>query len=205
MADYIYMSNPAKIKSLLDKIQIVGVPDKLTIKSLESMGFKSTNDRPLLSIMKELGFISSSGQPEKRWLDYRNKSIAPKVLAEAIKNHYESLFQLYPDAHLKDNEALRNFFSTHTKVSSNTLDFIVRTFKAVSEIADFNDLESIKSSASSNDNGSPIVQSDPKIQISKSQRSGMTININVQLTLPEGADSDTFDAFFKAMNKHLLS
>ena len=131
MADYIYMSNASKLKTFLDKIQEVGVPQKLTLKSLESMGFKSTNDRPLLAIMKELGFITNSGQPEKRWLDYRNKSIAPKILAQAIKEHYVTLFQLYPDAHLKDTEALRNFFSTHTKVSSNTLEFMVRTFKTI--------------------------------------------------------------------------
>ena len=72
-------------------------------------------------------------------------------------------------------------------------------------MADFNDLETITNTSESNDNISSTIQPDPKIQIGKTQRSGMTININIQLTLPEGSDSETFEAFFKAMNKHLLS
>ena len=34
---------------------------------------------------------------------------------------------------------------------------------------------------------------------------GVTVNINVQLTLPENADAKTFDQFFKAMREHLLN
>ena len=61
MAEYIYMSNPARIRELLEKIQSTGVPPKLTGQTLESLGFKSSNDRPLIKIMKGLGFISSNG------------------------------------------------------------------------------------------------------------------------------------------------
>jgi hypothetical protein len=33
---------------------------------------------------------------------------------------------------------------------------------------------------------------------------GVTININVQLTLPETKDEKVFDAFFSAMRRHLI-
>ena len=32
-----------------------------------------------------------------------------------------------------------------------------------------------------------------------------TVNVNIQLTLPENSDASTFDEFFKSMKKHLLS
>lgn len=201
MSNFIYISNPAKIRDFLEKIKDVGVPEKLTIKHLESMGFKSTNDRPIINIMKELGFVSSSSQPQQRWLDYRNKNLSSKILAEAVKEHYSELYQLYPDAHLKDNEAIRNFFSTRTKVSSSTLDFMVRTFKTIVDLSDFRDVE-VQTIVGKDTVVEPSV--DPSIQLKKLKGSGITININIQLTLPEGSDGKTFDEFFQSMKKHLL-
>ena len=108
---YVYTTNPAKVKQFLETIQTAGVPDKITIKTLESLGFKSTNDRPIVGIMKAVGFVSASGEPTKRWQQYRNKQTAGTALAAGIREHYNELFKTYPDAHQRDNEALRNFFT----------------------------------------------------------------------------------------------
>ena len=199
MADFVYMTNPAKIKEALLKIQQSGIPDKVTIKTLESLGFKSKNDRPLLGILKAIDFISSSGEPSSKWQKYRNKKIAPAVLAEGIRMHYSELFKIFPNAHQQDNEALRNFFGTHTKVSSGTLDHIVRTFKTLTEMADFTSEET-----SSEHEIQPISSPVPSVHSTLKQNAGYTVNINIQLTLPENAKPETFEAFFQAMKKHLL-
>jgi len=64
---YTYMNNSKKLKRFLDVIQDAGVPQKLTNQVLQGLGFKSNNDRPLLTIMKAFGFVSSSGVPTPRW------------------------------------------------------------------------------------------------------------------------------------------
>jgi hypothetical protein len=33
----------------------------------------------------------------------------------------------------------------------------------------------------------------------------MTVNLNIELSLPADASRDVYDAFFKAMKKHLLT
>jgi hypothetical protein len=121
MATYIYTTNPAKIRKSLETIQTAGVPPKLSYKLLASLGFKSKNDRALVSIMKAIGFASSTGEPTEKWKQYRNKSQAGAVLAEGLREHYAELFKTYPDAYLKDNEALHNFFSTQTTVGEAAL------------------------------------------------------------------------------------
>jgi hypothetical protein len=202
MADYIYMTNPAKLKAFLAKIQGVGVPSKLTIKHLKSMGFKSSNDIPIVSAMKNLGFTDSSGIPTQRWQLYRNKEQAPSVLATAIREHYANLYQLYPDAHQKDNEALRNFFGTQTTLSEGTVGLIVSTFKSIASVADFNtEVEPLAAPASlsSPSSGSGTISG------RGAEKSPLAINLNVQLTLPEGSTPETFDAFFAAMKKYLLN
>lgn len=202
MANYVYMTNPAKIREFLQIIQSAGVPDKLTLKGLSSLGFKSTNDRPLIRTMKAIGFVSSSGAPTDRWQSYRSKKKAGLALADGIREHYEALYKTYPDAHLKDVEALRNFFSTHTKVSANTLDFMVRTYRTLCELADFNSaFEAVPEREEVS--GIEIGQKFESTMIRK-KRPGYTININIQLALPSDAKRETFDAFFESMKEHLI-
>ena len=207
MASYVYITNPANIGKFLKAIQKAGVPPKLTGKHVKALGFKSVNDLPLVGIMKALGFASSSGEPTESWQSYRHKTQAPIVLAQGIRKHYADLFKMYPDAHLKDNEALHNFFSTHTTVGAGTLKFMIATFKALVGLADFQTKASAVSSTpaaiTSDETGAGEGQP-PKIPLQGQAKGGFAVNINIQLALPENATPETFDAFFKSMKKHLL-
>jgi len=210
MATHVYMTNPARIREFLEAIQRVGVPDKVTVRYLESLGFKSKNDRSLVRIIKALGFISSGGVPTERWQQYRDKTHAPVVLAQGLKEHYVELFKMYPDAHLKDKEALHNFFSSHTTVGANTLSIMIATFKVLADLADFEKQPGSVSAVPSVTQASTAQASPTQIPesgaalLQQQTRGGLTVNINIQLTLPENATPDTFDAFFKSMKKHLL-
>ena len=201
MAEYIYVTNPARLKAFLEKIQGVGIPEKVTLKYLQQLGFKSPNDRAYVSVMKNLGFLSSSGEPIERWKAYRNKRKGPAILAQAIKENYAALYQMYPDAHLKDNEALRNFFSSHTTVGANTLGYMVRTFKTITSLADFKaEVPPLPEQGSAGPSGGIT----PPIRVPDSSKSEIVLNVNIQLTLPEGSTSETFEDFFKAMRKNLI-
>lgn len=61
MADFPYLANAASIKQLVSKIHGVGKPTKVTQKWLESIGFKSKDDRKLIQILKVLAFIDKKG------------------------------------------------------------------------------------------------------------------------------------------------
>src|SRR5439155_21417783 len=117
MADFPYSPHAASVKRFLEHVQKAGVPDKVTLKYLEKVGFKGKNDRYILGILKFLGFVDSTGVPTKMWRAYRNKEAARATLAAAMREAYGDLFRTYPDAHRKDNEALRNYFSAHTTVA----------------------------------------------------------------------------------------
>jgi hypothetical protein len=65
MADFPYSPQPLSVKRFLDHVQKAGVPDKVTLKYFEKVGFKTTNDRYILGILKFLGFVDSTGVPTK--------------------------------------------------------------------------------------------------------------------------------------------
>ena len=201
MAIYAYLANAAKIRTFLAKIQEAGTPNKLSYQELKKLGFTSSNDRRLIGVMKAIGFVDSNGIPTDRWQEYRNRRRAGAVLAQGIKEHYSDLFKTYPNAHLKDIEALNNFFSANTRVGAGTLDFMIRTFKTLCELADFEvDVEAMPRTTDSKFEIGQKVEE----HLTQTNAHGYTVNINIQLSLPSDAKKETFDEFFKSMKKHLI-
>jgi hypothetical protein len=204
MADFAYSPNPASVKRFFSHVQSAGIPDKVTLKYLEKVGFKTKNDRYIITVLKALGFLDNNGAPTKTWQAYRNKAKARAVLAEAIRRTYDDLFRTYPDAHRKDAEALRNYFSAHTSVAERTLAAIVATFKALVDLADFE--------ADAPDVPSPAepehvkeIRKRTRPILSASEHDPPSININIQLQLPATEDGEVYNKLFAALKKHLFS
>lgn len=203
MADFPYSANPANIKRFFEKLQSVGKPSKITFKWIEGIGFKSSNDRSLIAILKALQFTDTSGVPTERWAQFRHKEQSKVVMASAIKESYAALYETYPDAHRKDDEALRNFFSSHTDVGEGAIAYMVRTFKALVEFADFDaapsDVEVVTDSLAKS--RAPLTQ----LRADRSMKSPLTVNVNIQLQLPATDDAGIYDKLFEALKKHILS
>ncbi len=87
-----YILSYKKVPNFFAAIQSAAVPPKFTQKFLiETLEFKGTNDRPLIRILKSLGFIDAAGNPTSLYSDYKNKDIAKNVLGESIKTCYDIL------------------------------------------------------------------------------------------------------------------
>jgi len=210
MADFPYSPHAASAKRFLEHVQQAGVPEKVTQKYLEKVGFKSNNDRYILGILKFLDFVDSTGVPTKTWQAYRNKQSAGAVLATAMRKAYGDLFLTFPDAHRKDSEALRNYFSAHTTVAERTLGLIVNTFKTLAGVADFEaavpDLQ-VESAGSAADTETPSKKTKALLDSGgEDQAIGRpAININIQLQLPATEDGAIYDKLFAALKKHLFT
>lgn len=178
----------------MQEIPEMGVPDKITTTTLPSLGYKSTNDRCLPPILKFIGFLDANGVPTERYKNFRNKQVSKSVMADAIKTAYADLFKLYPDAYNKDFTNLRDFFSGTTKAGDKALKLTVESFKALCDFADFK--------------GAPVVVEDKKnkeTQAIPQIPAGVTINLNIQLTLPATSDATVYDKIFKALRENLLT
>lgn len=198
MAEFPYVTNPSRVVEFLSTIQNVGVPQKVTTKYLESVGFKSSNDRRIIPVLNFIEFIDDNGKPSNYWLKYRNKETAKSVLGSAIQKGYSTLFAVYSDANRKDDEALKNFFTSNTTVGEKAVSFMVGTFKALCGAADFESSDQIFTE--------DIVppEDDLPRPITLPKGTAPTININLQITLPETQDGSIYEKIFEAMKKHLL-
>ncbi|MBR9701464.1 DUF5343 domain-containing protein [Candidatus Pacearchaeota archaeon] len=201
MANFVYIVKTGSIKSFFEKIISLGVPEKITTKWLESIGLKSTNDRAIITLLKALKFIDNSGTPTDTYKQYRNSSLSKIIMSKAIKEYYSSLFKVYPNANEKDIEALNNFFRSHTNVGEKALTLMTATFRALCGLGDFK--SEIKIPETIKEDGK--LETDIEVNNQGGmQKKNVTINLNVQLTLPETENEEIYNKLFKSMKQNLL-
>ena len=203
MAEFPYTTVPGKLSDLFKKIKGVGIPDKATQKWLQSVGFKSSNDKSLLPVLRFIGFLDTSGYPTERWKKYRGKEVN-QVLVEAIRTGYHELYSTYPDAHARPRKELENFFSTQSSAGKQAIGKTVSTFQELCKQADFNTAKPQVEKAIDKKEPKDGTGSAELIEVTSKSHKGFAIYINIQLTLPETTDAKVYDAFFSAMKKHLL-
>ena len=206
MASFAYTTVPGKVAALLEKMKSVGVPPKATNDWLKSIGFTSSNDRSLLAVLKQIGLIDASGQPTKRWRDFRGTG-GKQALADAIRTGYSELFATYSDADSRAVSELENFFKTHTDAGQQAIDKTVSTFRALAGFADFSVPAGRAPDAAEETDAEvlgPSITGGSRTLVGALGAQPVTININVQLVLPESNDETVYDKFFAAMRRHLL-
>lgn len=165
---------------------------------MEALGYKSKNDRAIIPILKFIGFIDPNGTPTEKYRQFRNKAAAGAVMASTIKTAYSDLYALYPDAHNKDTEALRNFFSTQVSAGEDVLQLTVSTFKTLCESANFEaELPAGVVQAVVTEGKAVVI---PQAPASPS----LVVNLNIQLQLPSTEDATVYDKIFESLKKHLL-
>lgn len=213
MSEYPYAHVSAKIKDFLDKIPSTGVPDKVTYNELAARGFKSTNDRSILGVLKFLSLVDAEGIPTESWTSYRNKSSNKILLGTLVQTSYSELFSMYPNAQERADEEIRNFIASKTKVGEDTIQRIVTTFKTLCSMSDFSSHATVNEpeeqdsgSETSGDEASTDVWAKQKaIGIAIPARSSLVpLNVNIHIHLPETDSVEAAEGLIKSIAHHLL-
>lgn len=212
--NYPYSTSTGSIPKILEKLQNIGKPSKADSKWLSSIGITKSSEQRILIILKFLGFTEKNGTPTDHWTGFRSKLNGKKVLGTAIKHAYKELFDIYPKAETSTKEELTDFFSTRTDAGNLALSHTVNTFQKLAAYAEFDGQDVINEAT---DHNQEVEDDNPKVSELKSSsvsdaltktissKNGITINLNIQLTVPETTDEKVYDKFFESMKKHLLS
>ena len=200
MAEYSYTVVPGKLKELLGKIRDTGVPPKVTTKWMESIGYKSSNDRGMIAVLQQIKFIDGSGTPKELWAKYRGGQYR-QVLAVGIQEGYTDLFNVYPDANTRSNEELENYFGTRSTAGKQVISKTVGTFKALCELADFSSLPNSPKQEDTKTN-------DDLVRVLKQSNQqaphfSPNLHIDIQIHISPETTPEQIDQIFASMAKHL--
>ncbi len=199
-----YFVVQSKLKPIMEAIQKAGVPDKFTLAFLNSLGFKSTNDRPIVAVLKSLEFLNQGGAPTQAYRDYKDSAKAKKVMAERIKITYADVFLANENANTLSQDQLKGIFASLSGKSESVAIKMAGTFKTLCSLADFSLINNTEES-DEDESEQPVNTSShiPSIP-SKNNIKPTEFHYNIQIHLPVTRDIFVYNAIFKSLKDHLM-
>jgi hypothetical protein len=215
MAHPPYMNSTGLIPRIFAKIAEAQKPERFTTDFLTNViGHGSGSARPVIPLLKRLGFLQSDGAPTQIYARFRNRSERSSAMLEALKSGYAELYARSEYAHLLAKEKLRDLVVEVTGLErdSSVVDAIVGTFQALKTVGEISEATKIGGSHVPESATAPIPYAPPtepargELDVRRSnQEVGMNLSYTINLNLPPTADPEVFNAIFKALKEHLLT
>jgi len=183
-----FTPKPEDIIKLLKLIPTLEVPARnLNAAYLKTLGFSQSSSNHLIDILARTGFVTAEGKPSDIWREYALDENRGLVLASAVKRAYPDLFHKVFCPYLEPDDDLIDYLRPRDqKVSARDLNLMLDTFRALCELADFQNDMYVEGPA-------PSVKVNPNLQL------------NIQVHIDPNTPDAKIDAIFKSMRKYLLS
>lgn len=194
-----YMYSVKDLPQMFESIQKAQVPPRFTHEFLRTLGFKGTNDRAFINILKGLGMLDSNSVPTKAYGEYRDKKNAKAVLARQLREAYRGLFLANDGAQDLPMEEIKGKLATLTGKDETVLKKMATTFKALAGLADF-----AKAVPTLEDTAVEEPVESPALERIASKPSSLAFSHTVYINLPATRDIAVYDAIFKSIREHLL-
>jgi hypothetical protein len=206
-----YTLKPGSVPAYFDAMLNAEAPDRFTVRFLESLEFKSTNDRTFINVLKDLGFIDTDGIPKDRYFEFLDRSQSTKVVAEGVREAYSDLFAVNKEAYKLPQEDVKNKLRTLYKGAKKDglIARIAGTFSALCEYADFSSPKATRPIPKPAPATEGATQEDKKPPQDKSTEATMpplsvdALQYHINIVLPESRDQAVYDAIFKSLRDHL--
>lgn len=214
-----YVIAYGKIKTLFEKVASAKVPDAFTQNYLhDTLGMTSSGDRPLIPLMRALGFIDSAGKPSPDYASLKNSQRTPAVIAQGVKRAYAPLFASNENAHKLSGEELRGLVAQVTGAEEEITKRTAGTFKTLVELSDTKVLDGATPPPADAQDNSKDKQKDEKGDDEKRDTSAEELlaaqlvrkspirpefHYNIQVHLPSNGTEETYLNIFNALRKAL--
>lgn len=201
-----YTIKTGAILSYFEAMLGAEAPDRFSQKFLTNLEFSSSNDRLIIGVLKELGFLNTDGVPTDRYHQFLDKTQSWHVLADGIKEAYADLFAVNKNAQELDVEGAFNKLKTLYKgeKKDTVIRNIAKTYVALCEIADFS--KSKSTITKEKDAGKKPKEKEKSIGVDKNEDSKLGLNAlqyHINIVLPDTRDQAVYDAIFKSLRDHL--
>jgi hypothetical protein len=126
----LYLIATNNLNKFLGAVRHAQAPDRINLKFIEDLGFKSTNDRLFVRLLKALKFVDDNGLPTSRYHLFLDDTQWKHVLADGVRDAYADLFRINKNAHTYTREELIGKFKSlgEGKITDAVLQNAVKTF-----------------------------------------------------------------------------
>lgn len=199
----VYMaSGTANVPKVLAKIVEGAPPAKFTQAHLKGIGFTASGDRPIIPVLKAIGFLTADGTPTAVYHAYRDKSKSKQVLGAALRETYSSLFQINENLTDSDRVAIEGKFKSEGGLDEPKAKLAAATFLAFWKLADHSAKGSPAKQAEEEPEG--IVEMGNEKPPAAGRKFSTGLHYNIEIHLPATKDIEVFNAIFRALRENLL-
>ncbi|MDB5162794.1 MAG: hypothetical protein JWN28_401 [Candidatus Saccharibacteria bacterium] len=207
-----YLITTKNVEPFFNSLISARAPESFTQKFLESLEFKSTNDRLYIGLLKSLGFLEESGVPTSRYYEFMDQTRSKEIMAQAVMDAYEDLFNVNVTAQSLPADEVKSKLKTLTqgKYSDRVYGMMANTFKALAEYAVWSPKKTIPATAKKIEEIPETETTTIKEEKQSDLKGSLTgldslgLHYNIQIHLPESRDPAVYDALFKSLKDHLL-
>lgn len=197
---FAYTTAATVLRKLLKEIPKRPKPPRIDESTLQSWGLpRGGNALTAVRVLKKLGLLSTSGEPQDAYVEFMKQGTGPRALATRIKDHYRVLFENSLSPQTDSTDALKNLFNIHSGGGEKTLDLQIQTFKALCEHADFTG--GAKPAGEGNGSGSDGAEQ------SRSDGNGTPglppIKVDLHIHLPENKSTRDYEAIIQDIGKYI--
>jgi len=198
-----YLASYKNVGKLFEKIAAAKVPPKFNHHFLQTtIGLKSTGDRPLIPLLRTMGFIDQSGTCTPAYSLLKNENKQKAAIAGGMRHAYGPLFEADEKAHELSADKLRALISQVAGTDADMTSRIANTFLALAKLADFGAEAPQETQDKDKDKEKP---EEPEGENSGSSRSPKGLrtefHYNIQVQLPSNATEETYLNIFNAIRK----
>ena len=204
-----YLSSTKNLPKIMAAVVDGTAPDRFTQEHLKGIGFRSSNDRAVIPLLKELGFLGPDGSPTARYHAYRDPTRSKAVMATALTEAYPSAFTINANPTSRHRKLIEGKFKSIHNVSDRVAQAQVATFFALLKLADLQ--------AARGTPPEPAAVEESTLQKTEAQDEqssnssalrhtpgSLRLRYNIEVHLPATKDVEVYNAIFKSLREHLL-
>ena len=204
-----YMVSTGLIPKILEKIQQARRPERFTQDFLSTkLGNTGGSAKPIIPLLKRMGFLASDGSPTQRYNQFRNVETQGLAVAEGMKAAFSELFERNEYVYEMSRDKILSLVveTTGAAKSDRSVKAIVGTFTALNELADFEAVPDEPAEREEAPHPAPAPQTEAGyIEMATSAKNvDFKVSYTINLNLPETTNPDVFNAIFHSLKEHLL-
>lgn len=195
-----YLPSYKRVEELFKKIADAKQPESFTHAVLMGLGFKGTGDRPLIGLLKTLGFVGENAKPTPEYARLKNPKSFKRAMADAIRRAYKPLFENNERFGSLPDEERSGIVAEVSGADSTTLTKINGTLNRLLPLADFTEGPT-EQLAERSDGAADSAQrkSEPEAGLPSHRRT--EFHYNIQIHLPANGTEESYLQIFNAMKR----
>jgi hypothetical protein len=209
--DLPYLPTYKNVPELFTRIASAKVPDTFTTAFLvDTIGLKASGDRPLINLLKLLGFLDNTSKPTSDYSTLKNPAQAPFAIGKAIRRAYGPLFAANESAQSLQAAELRGLVGQVSGADAGIVSKITGTLQSLLRLAKFDgpDTPTAAEEVEEEDDAQPGHKEAEKLQGSLTKRHDSPrpeFHFNIQVHLPANGTEETYLHIFNALRKAFSS